>query len=246
MKKNTVVLVLCVITACGPRLYQPATPVGYARHEVKPGSADSNLVQMLQPYAKAMQANMNVVIGNLSQTLEKKMPENSLGFFMTDAFLTQASLVFETRVDVALMNTGGIRTPAMQAGPIMVGTLYEAMPFDNLLVLLTLSGQQLQQLMNHVAGRGGWPISGGSYAIQNKKAVELMVGGVPIDLQKKYTVALSDYIANGGDDCSFLTGLPQQNKGYLQRDALIDFVKRQTAKGQPIALPSLQRLRYID
>ena len=246
MKKNTVVVVLCVLMACGPRLYQPATPVGYTRYDVKPGNTDSSLLQMLQPYSKAMQASMNVVIGSLDQALEKKMPENSLGFFMTDAFIAQAALVFETRVDVALMNNGGIRTPSLQAGPITVGNIYEAMPFDNLLVLLTLSGQQLQQLINHVAGRGGWPISGGSYGIQNKKALELIVGGTPIDMQKKYTVALSDYVANGGDDCSFLVGLPQQNKGYLQRDALIDFVKRQTTKGLPIGMPSLNRLRFME
>ena len=44
--------------------------------------------------------------------------------------------------------------------------------------------------------------------------------------QKTYSVALPDYIANGGDDCEFLTECKRINTGMFLRDAVILELKK--------------------
>jgi 2',3'-cyclic-nucleotide 2'-phosphodiesterase (5'-nucleotidase family) len=243
IRNSSFLLLVLLMAACSPSLYQPANKVTYSKYDVKPGTGVSSMQTMLAPYAANVNQTMNTVIGALAQPLEKKMPESSLGFFMTDAYLYQAEKVFGQKVDLAFMNNGGIRTNGMPAGKITVGSIYELMPFDNLLVLLELSGSQLQALMDHIATRGGWPISGGTYKVVNKKAVEIKVNNTALSPSGKYVIAISDYIANGGDDCLMLKNIPQVNKGYLQRDALIDYVNEKCANGQALPLPIMNRVQ---
>lgn len=243
-KRSSYFLLLALLmAACSPTLYQPASKVDYSKYDVKPAKGDGSMQTMLAPYAANVNQTMNTVIGSLAQPLDKKMPESSLGFFMTDAYLFQAEKVFGQKVDLAFMNNGGIRTNGMPAGKITVGSIYELMPFDNLLVLLELNGNQLQALMDHIATRGGWPISGGTYKVENKKAVDVKVNNATIDANGKYVIAISDYIANGGDDCQMLKTIPQKNKGYLQRDALLDYVKEKCAGGQQLPMPVMNRVQ---
>jgi len=52
-----------------------------------------------------------------------------------------------------------------------------------------------------------------------------LVEGRPINEYELYTIANSDYIANGGSNCDFLKPIPQSNKGYLVREALMEYIK---------------------
>jgi 2',3'-cyclic-nucleotide 2'-phosphodiesterase (5'-nucleotidase family) len=81
--------------------------------------------------------------------------------------------------------------------------------------------------LDHIAGGGGWPISSSvRFEIgQGEKAMNVTINGQPIDLNAKYTIGLSDYIANGGSGCDFLVGRPFDTQGVLIRDAIIDFLK---------------------
>jgi 2',3'-cyclic-nucleotide 2'-phosphodiesterase (5'-nucleotidase family) len=215
----------------------------YSKYDINAGvKSDTAVAQMLVPYSSKIASTMFEVIGKLDETLLKRQPDNSLGFFMTDALLSESQRVFNTKVDIALVNYGGIRTNAMQAGNITLGNIYELMPFDNLLVMITLDGKQLLQLLSHISARGSWPISGGSYVIKNKEAISVTIGGQPLNPDNKYTIALSDYVANGGDDCSFLTNIPQVNNGYLLRDAIIGYVKSVSAAGKTIGKPVSNRV----
>jgi 2',3'-cyclic-nucleotide 2'-phosphodiesterase (5'-nucleotidase family) len=70
--------------------------------------------------------------------------------------------------------------------------------------------------------------------IKDKKAIHIVIGGKPFDKDATYWIANSDYVANGGSNCSMLKGIHQENKGYLLRDALIDYTITVTAKGKSI------------
>lgn len=185
---------------------------------------------------------MNDVIGKADEEIEKKAELNELGYFMTDAYLQQAGIVYQQPVDIAVMNFGGIRKNSIGPGNISMGTIYELMPFDNIVVLIKLTGGQTQELLSHLGNKAGTAVSGTTYTMRNKKAENVQIGGVPFDAGKQYTIAVSDYMANGGDDCKMLIGIPQINKGYLQRDAIIDYVKSITAKGQTIKAPKEPRV----
>jgi 2',3'-cyclic-nucleotide 2'-phosphodiesterase (5'-nucleotidase family) len=206
---------------------------GYAIQGQRP-TVDSSMLVLLKPYADSVNRSMNDVIGIVETTLEKQQPQGSLGNLMADALLLKAREKFNTRVQLAIINYGGIRLPQLPAGPLTRGKVYELMPFDNALILQQLKGSLLQHWFDFIAAKGGWPIAGASFIIQQQKATQVLINGKPIDNNATYTVAHSDYLANGGDGCTFLTAIPQQNIGYLMRDALLEYFTAFTVKGQNI------------
>jgi 2',3'-cyclic-nucleotide 2'-phosphodiesterase (5'-nucleotidase family) len=195
---------------------------------------DSFLQSVLKPYSDSVNETMNTIVGVADESLEKKMPECTLGYFMTDAFFEMAKQKFKTQIDVAFMNFGGIRLTQLPAGNVTVGKIFELMPFDNVLILQKLKGTELQVLLDHIAWRGGWPVAGMTMEIKNRKAVNIMIGGKPLNPSTIYITANSDFVANGGDDAAMLRTIPQQNIGYLMRDALFDYIKLLKSKGKNI------------
>jgi len=195
--------------------------------------ADSNMNAFLAPYAANIHATMNRVIGVAANDLVKQQPECNIGNFMADCMMIMAEKKFHQKPDAAFMNYWGIRTD-INKGDITVGKIYELMPFDNLVVLQEVKGNVLQSFLDLTAEKGGWPVSGVTMTIRDKKAVNVLIGGKPLDINASYTIANSDYIANGGDDCAMLKNIPQQNKGYLVRDALIEYISWLTQNNKPV------------
>jgi 2',3'-cyclic-nucleotide 2'-phosphodiesterase (5'-nucleotidase family) len=178
--------------------------------------------------------------------LDKKQPEGNLGNFMADAFLTMAAEKYNTKVDVAFVNSGGVRLNQLPAGDITVGKIFELMPFDNLLILQKVKGDVLQQVMDLAAARGGWPVAGITMQLKEKKAINITVGGKPLDYNATYTIANSDFIANGGDNADMLRNVPQITNGYLMRDAIIDYIKKLAGKGINISAKIENRVIYAQ
>lgn len=204
------------------------------------------MLTLVRPYGDSVKTRMEQVVGTLGMSLEKDMPSSTLGNFMADAYLTMARKKFSQPVAAAMMNYGGIRLNQLPAGPITRGKIFELMPFDNILVVQELTGHQLQSLLDLTAARGGWPVAGLRMQIKNKKAVTVFVGDEPLDTQKKYWIANSDFVASGGDNASMLKILPQVSKGYLVRDALFDYIQTFTLEGKPIMANSEKRVVHAQ
>lgn len=207
---------------------------------------DSSLLTFLQPYSLNVNKTMNDVIGIADIALEKKSPEGTLGNFMVDAFFTMAQEKYATKVDVAMVNYGGIRLTQLPAGNVTTGKIFELMPFDNLLILQKIKGNILQQLLDLIAAKGGWPMAGLAMQIKDKKAVNVTIGGKPIDPNVTYTVVNSDFIANGGDNADMLRTIPQITNGYLMRDAIIDYIKRLKSQGKNISAKIENRVTNVE
>lgn len=178
---------------------------------------------------------MNDVVGFAEVSLDKKMPECTLGNFLVDAFFTMAEEKYNTKVDAAFLNFGGMRLTQLPAGNVTNGKIFELMPFDNLLILQKLKGDVLQKFLDLIASRGGWPVAGISMQIKNKKAVNVMIGGKPLDPDATYTTVNSDFVANGGDNADMLRSIPQITNGYLMRDAIFDYIKKLKSQGKNIS-----------
>ena len=196
---------------------------------------DDGMQNMLQPYSTKVNATMSDVIGTAEITLEKKQPECTLGNFLTDAFLTMAAEKYNQHVDISVVNYGGMRLVQLPAGPVTNGKIFELMPFDNLLILQRLKGSVLQQFLDLAAAKGGWPVAGMTMQIKDKKAVNIMIGGKPLDPNATYTLVNSDFVANGGDNADMLRDVPQITNGYLMRDAIFDYIKELKANGKNIS-----------
>jgi 2',3'-cyclic-nucleotide 2'-phosphodiesterase (5'-nucleotidase family) len=238
MKKNPsfaiIIVAAFLFTASCHTTYQSET-LEYKHYRINTDlKNDPSITGFLKPYSDSVNNSMNGVLGIVSVSLEKKQPECTLGNFMVDAFLVMAGEKYNTPVDAAFVNYGGIRLNQLPAGPITRGKVFELMPFDNLLILQKLKGSQLQQFLDLTAAKGGWPMAGIRMQIKDKKAVNVMVGGKPLDPEKIYTTVNSDFVANGGDNADMLRTVPQITNGYLMRDALFDYIAKLKGQGKDI------------
>ena len=197
-------------------------------------SRDTFLQTLMRPYRDSVDRSMNQVIGTAVKSLEKKQPEGTLGNFMADAMYYAGSKKYGIPVDGAFVNYGGVRITQLAAGPVTRSKVFEMMPFDNLVIIQRLKGSELQSFLNLIADRGGWPMSGITMHIRDKKAVNVKVGGQPLDMNKTYTIINSDYVASGGDNAVMLKNLPQESNGYLMRDAIFDYIKMLQAERKDI------------
>lgn len=212
-----------------------AGSMNYTAYRIKNTMPVDRAVQdLLLPYADSVNKSMNKVIAEVAVTLDKKQPESKLGNVLADAMKQEGERLYGMAIDAAFVNYGGVRLMQLPAGPLTIGKVFEVMPFDNILVLQKVPGSVVKELLDHIAGRGGWPCSGVQFQIRDKKAEGVVIGGKPLDPNKEYVIANSDFIANGGDDCTMLRKYPQINKGILVRDAFIQYFSRLGQEGKKI------------
>ncbi len=198
-------------------------------------AADSKTEQLIAPYKAKMDAEMNTVLGVAARTLEHKKPEGTLGNWMADLFYEQMSEYTKGNIDFASMNYGGIRIPTLQAGEVTRGKIFELMPFDNMLVIVHADAAAVQQFADKIAKSNGIPVSKQfQLDIKDGKAQNVRINGQPLQEGKIYKIGLSDYVANGGDDCTFFIDKKQEALGVFMRDAIIEYVKKQTAQGKKL------------
>ncbi len=204
---------------------------------------DVRIAALIEPYKLQLDKTMNEVVGYCPEELVKGKPSSTLTNWFTDVLLEETQALSDERVDFAVQNYGGIRIPALSKGPVTVGKLYELMPFDNIMFIQKLKGSDVKLLFNRMAESGGWPVSRSvSFKIEYGKAENIKINGVALDTTATYTAAIPDYIANGGDNMTFLTGLPSKNTGVLIRDMLIKNVRDRHARGLQIPVLKEQRI----
>ncbi len=238
--------ILCVVTLSCNTSYR-TTSLSYNDYQISSAQQkDDEVLAILQPYSDEINKSMNDVMGMADKDLEKKQPECTLGNFMVDAFYVMAKEKYQTSVDVAFLNFGGIRLTQLPKGNVTRGKIFELMPFDNLLIIQKVNGQVLQQVLDLTAAQGGWPVAGITMQIKDKKAVNVMIGGKPIDPQAIYTTVNSDFVANGGSDAAMLRPIPQISNGYLMRDAIFDYITWLKTQGKNISANEENRVTHAQ
>lgn len=183
--------------------------------------------------------------------------ETNLGDFTADAYLYAGRKYAEEQnldisVDVAISNGGGIRA-SVPKGEISMNTLYTVFPYGNTLALVTITGEQLLEVLeastfSTPTAIGGFPqIAGAEFTVNT--AVEYVngaqypdstyyapanpgsrvtitsIGGKAFDPKANYTVVVNSFQAEGGDTYYVLTqGSYMQDTGVVDAEALIDYV----------------------
>lgn len=172
--------------------------------------------------------------------------ETNMGDFCADAIRTQMG------ADISLVNGGGIRTE-IHKGTVTYGNVIDVMPFHNEICMIEATGQQIVDALEWGArsmpdASGGFlQVSGLSYTIDvnqesvcirndegmfsgfdgdSRRVTDVMVDGKPIDLEKTYTVASTDYLLlNNGDGHTSFDGcktIPGNTR--LDVDVLISYI----------------------
>jgi len=197
-----------------------------------------------KPYKDSLDKIMKINVAELDTDLTKNQPESTLGNLMVDILKSKSVTYTNDKVDVAILNYGGIRMASLTKGSLNVEHAYTLMPFDNYIVVQILTGQQVQDMCDSIAVKNGWPVAGISFQIKDRKASNVLINNVPLSLTQKYTIALSDYLANGGDGMTFLKTIPQKQTGKLFRDAIIEYWQEQTKLGNKITSAIENRISY--
>ena len=232
--------------ACTKTWHISSQKVAYHRFDTRSRIAnDPETEAMIAPYRSKMSGEMNKIIGYSDMELTKRQPESTLGNWFADIVKKEAERLYGKKVDGAIQNYGGLRISSIAPGDLTTGKIFELMPFENMLLILEMDGKVLNQLLDRIAYYGGWPISRGiSFVIKDKTAHNILIDNKPIDHKSKYTIALPDYIANGGDRCDFLIDQKRTDLNMLIRDIVIEHLEVNYKNGVVIHSEIEGRIKY--
>lgn len=170
--------------------------------------------------------NEKIAVATVDMTRNAEYGHESLvGDWSTDATLEIAG------TDFAVSNDGGLRCDILK-GDVTVGTLYQFMPFDNVLVKVKMTGAQVKTMMEQSVMDGGKGLQIAGFTCKYDPNAPSMsrvfdlktADGTPIDPAKTYTVATNEFVGTGGDGYTVFTepsvAATYQDTHMVLRDAL--------------------------
>ena len=171
-----------------------------------PGSEDRTVAAIVSKYQTMVDQTLNETVGTTEVDLDGehvRRRETNLGDFIADIMRKTSG------AEAALINGGTIRT-SINKGPVKVKDVYSVLPFDNYIVAIRLTGEQIRRALEHGVsaverGEGRFPqISGISFTFSpsapaGSRVRTVLIDGKTLDPGKLYSVATNDFLAAGGD-----------------------------------------------
>lgn len=149
-----------------------------------------------------------VPLDALSYSVRSK--ETDIGNFIADAYRKAVG------ADIGFVNGGSIRADlSYNPGPLTKRDVLSMLPFNNPIVKIEVTGKLLIEMLEHGVARSGvgeenepgrFPqVSGMCFKFDPRKPAgsrvsDICVGGEPLDPNKTYTVATSDFLVSRGGD----------------------------------------------
>jgi 2',3'-cyclic-nucleotide 2'-phosphodiesterase (5'-nucleotidase family) len=221
---------------------------------------------VIAPYLAQSDAKRKERLGEaLADFARYPTGENQTGTLILDSFhfrFPEAKVIY--------MNGGGIRRMLLK-GPITYGDLYEVSPFDNVAVLVRMTGKQLKELLKvGTSGAHGVPMVWGVKVnyfnrddhafdrdlngdgkkekwerdrLDPRRGVVWEKTGKPVGDREKFWVATIDYVAAGGDNASLVfKDIPMTDRKYFE-DGPRDLMAEYLRAHPAIPLPRKDTLR---
>jgi 5'-nucleotidase len=206
---------------------------------------DSLLTALIDKYNSFAAPIANRVIGSITANINRSnnaAGESALGDVIADAQLYATTPPELGGAVIAFMNPGGIRadltfasSPAGEGdGNVTYGEAFTVQPFGNNLVTMTLTGAQIDTLLEQqFVGCGqtsnrilqvssgfsySWSVSGG--ACNKVDPSTIMLNGVPLNPTDNYRITVNSFLADGGDNFSILLSGTNRLGGVVDTDAL--------------------------
>ena len=168
------------------------------------------------------------IVGKASEFLQADRDMNNpLGNLIADALLEYGQKQ-GWKADLAFYNGAGVRS-SLQVGDISYAKLTEVLPFQNTAVSVDLTGDQVKEVFEGMAGSAGRLfMSGGTMAYRfangdGKRVLRATVGGQPLDPKRIYHVTTIDYLLGGGDGHTAFAKGTNVIYGDLDVDAVAPF-----------------------
>lgn len=162
--------------------------------------------------------------------------ESSLNSMIADATLYGVNELTDLKADLGVMNAGGVRED-LASGDVTYAEAFAVQPFGNSLGVVEITGEQLKQALEQQWKPGGERAmlalglsKNVQYAYdpdaeQGKRISYVSVNGKPLDPSKKYRVAGSSFLLNGGDSFDAFKGGKFQDAGQMDIDVFNRYLK---------------------
>ena len=196
--------------------------------------SDEKIEAFVAPFRTHINKDLDSILAYCPETLDKSKGkwETNIGLFFANVTYELANPIFQKRenksIDMVLMNHGGIRS-TIPKGNVTSRTAYSIMPFENSVIIVELSGSEIEELANYILEeRKPHPMYGIKiYANKGNELKEVRINNIKVEADKKYNVATSDYLANGGDNMSFFKKSKiTYDLDYKLRNLFIDYFKK--------------------
>ncbi|MEJ0035427.1 MAG: bifunctional metallophosphatase/5'-nucleotidase [Gammaproteobacteria bacterium] len=222
---------------------------------------NAQIASIVNAYSGLVSPLANAVIGTITGPATNganAAGEMGAGKLIADSQLAATAAPQFGGAVVALMNAGGVRSPGFVATTyphdVTYGEAFTVQPFGNSLVTLTLTAQQLHDVLEQqFLGCLGQTATGRvmqvsstltySYSTSNacgSKVVEAAVSGIPfvsnglvLNPAQTYRVTVNNFMATGGDGFTVLTGGTDALGGAQDIDALIAYLVSFKAPNAP-------------
>ncbi|TDC65151.1 bifunctional metallophosphatase/5'-nucleotidase [Actinomadura sp. GC306] len=172
--------------------------------------------------------------------------ETALGDLIADAQLASMS---DLGAQVALMNPGGVRTDLTYAasgaegdGVVTYGEAFAVQPFSNVMGVVSLTGAQLDALLEQQWTDAGekilQPSANLNFTITRAnpagdRVSEITIDGTPITPTTTYKVAANNFLLGGGDGFTVFTEGTDQVLGPIDLDAFVAYFEAQGTLSPP-------------
>ena len=199
----------------------------------------------------------NEEVGRITATVSDAIDVDgnmAAGDLVADAFLRATA----SDAVVALTNLGGVRTSLLyeaaagetEDGIVTYGELFDMVPFNNELLTMTLTGEQLDALLEAQFQTGGTTrflalSAGFSYTWSRSAPIgakvdpaDVFIDGMPLDLSASYRVTLNTFIAEGGSGFEAALVGTERTPGRVD----IDVVLEHLGAVSPYTPPPLDRV----
>jgi 5'-nucleotidase len=232
---------------------EPA-PWAQALREARPVQA---VAQRVAEYAQAAQPRAQRPVGRIGGNFERAArTDASAGRLVADAQWLATRSPQLGGAELALMNPGGVRTdlrcPAAPPCTVTYGDVFAMQPFGNSLVVMTLTGAELKQLLedqqrpgrnspHYLIPSSSLTYSWNASAPHGQRVRDLRVGGVPVEPARDVRLTVNSFLAEGGDGVSMLTRGRQRLGGALDLDALVAHLSSASPSPDPVP-----RVRWVD
>jgi 5'-nucleotidase / UDP-sugar diphosphatase len=198
--------------------YEPAAgALVEATYEVVPNrpaaNPDAAVAAVVARWRELADAELELVIGYSERGLARHSTE-------LHRLVPASWLLAFPEADVALTNSGGFRA-GLPAGPLTFADVVGVLPFNNVLIDVSLTGEQLVQVLTFreadVAG------------VRRQGTTWLLADGTAIDPAGRYRLITTDFLYAGGDGYDLLARFDPDayNTAVDWRQPLIDWIRAQ-------------------
>lgn len=207
---------------------------------------NKDMIQFLQPYKMGVDSVNARVIGQSAYNMTSSDRTGGMANMTADfgywygnhkADSLRMTGMEIPRVDMAIMNVGGIRQD-MPAGDITEGQILSTYPFSNHFLIVEIMGKDIIEALSVASRKGGEAISGNVRVVTDNDGnlIRVVIDGDEMDPEKSYYLGTIDYVAEGNDD---LRTLANHRKVWFDDEEvaspMLRWFMRQTEFGLPVA-----------